>query len=248
MISAQKTSRPCFSKSAILCSGKKSLGFFLGALLLVLSLHSLPTHAASTHYVADQFFVPLRSGPSNKYRIIDSSLRTGTALSLVESDSVSGYSKVITPSGKEGWIESQYLSAQPIARILLEREREKTSALQSELKQTKEKRAAATSTSSELERKVSALSSENQKISTELANIKRVSSNAINLDISNRELLQNNEMLKIEISELQSENDRLASKSEKEWFLRGAFAVIIGVVLTIVIPLLKPKPKSNEWT
>ncbi len=232
-------------------SGLRERAFFtllIAASIFAAALYTKPVQAASTQYVSDQFYVPLRSGPSNKHRIIDATLRTGTALSLIESDSVSGYSKVITPGGKEGWIESQYLSAQPIARILLERERNKTAALQDELQQVKEKRAIATSTSSELERKVTALSSENQKISTELANIKRVSSNAINLDISNRELLQNNEMLKIEISELQSENDRLASKSEKEWFLRGAFAVIIGVVLTIVIPLLKPKPKSNEWT
>lgn len=226
------------------------LSAILQPLIIFLAAVALPLQvtAASTYYVADQFYVPLRSGPSSQHRIIDSSLRTGTALTFLENDTKAGYSKVITPKGKEGWIENQYISAQPIARILLKREREQTAKLREQLAQLSDKSNAATNTSKDLKGKVNALSGENEKISTELANLKRISSNAINLDISNRELLQTNEMLKIEISELQSENDRLANKSEKEWFLRGAFAVLIGVLLTIVIPLLKPKAKSNEWS
>lgn len=199
-------------------------------------------------YVSDQFYVPLRSGPSNKHRIIDSSLRTGTKLTFLKSDRDAGYSKVVTPRGKEGWIENQYLSAQPIARILLENERARNKSLEQQLSSLKQQHQSSTLQGSDLQKKVSALSADNQKLSNELANLKRISSNAVNLDISNRDLLQKNEMLKIDISELQSENDRLESKSDKEWFLRGAFAVLIGVFLTLVIPLLKPKPKKSEWT
>ena len=55
-------------------------------------------------------------------------------------------------------------------------------------------------------------------------------------------------MLKIEIAELQANNARLADKSDKEWFLRGAFAVFIGVILAIALPRLKIKSRAKEWS
>jgi len=224
--------------------------FFLIPLLGLLTLSLVPSviHAQELRYVSDQFYVPMRSGPSNKHRIIDSSIKTGTKLTFLESESGTGYSKVVTPRGKEGWIEDQYLSPQPIARILLEAERTRSEALRKQLADLKKTNQDTSLQSGDLRQKVSALSADNQKLSNELANLKRISSNAVNLDISNRDLLKTNEMLKIEKSELQSVNDRLESKSDKEWFLRGAFAVLLGVMLTIVFPLLKPKAKGSEWT
>ena len=233
--------------NSLLSTARKNI-ILLMAFASCLSWLAAPAHSEELRYISDQFYVPLRSGPSNKHRIIDSSLRTGTKLTLLKTDKEAGYSKVATPKGKEGWIENQYLSAQPIARILLANERARNKSLQQQVSNLQQHNQATSAQSGDLQKKVSALSTDNQKLSNELANLKRISSNAVNLDISNRDLLQKNEMLKIEISELQSENDRLSSKSDKEWFLRGAFAVLIGVVLTIVIPLLKPKPKSSEWT
>ena len=64
------------------------------------------------------------------------------------------------------------------------------------------------------------LKKNNQALESELSQIKKLSANAINLDNNNRKLLQNNEMLKIEIAELQADNARLADKSDKEWFAR----------------------------
>ena len=80
-----------------------------------------------------------------------------------------------------------------------------------------------------------------------LASIKKISSNAINLDINNRELLQKNELLKVEIAELQTENARLADKSNRDWFIRGALAVAIGALLAVILPKFKPKSRNSEW-
>ena len=81
-----------------------------------------------------------------------------------------------------------------------------------------------------------------------MSQVKKLSANAINLDNNNRKLLQNNEMLKIEIAELQADNTRLSDKSDKEWFLRGAFAVFIGAILAITLPRLKIKSRAKEWS
>ena len=87
----------------------------------------------------------------------------------------------------------------------------------------------------------------NKILNEEISEIKKIASNAINLDLSNRKLIEKNETLKIEIAELQSDNARLADNSDKEWFLRGALAVLIGVILAVTLPKLKPKSRAKEW-
>jgi SH3 domain protein len=73
-----------------------------------------------TVYVSDIFYVPLRSGNSNKHRIIHRGLKSGTPLTLIESDLETKLSRVSTSTGIEGWIQSQYLSETMIARTQLQ--------------------------------------------------------------------------------------------------------------------------------
>ena len=229
---------------------KTALQHTLSAILLSLVLLSpfqALQAAEESRYVSDIFYVPLHSGNSTKHRIIHRGLKTGTQLTLLETDESAGFSRVRTASGTEGWIQNQFLSDTPIARIRLaklqaeqEKMREKLSTIQENASQTKQ-------SNSEKQKQVQLLSKQNQSLTSELASIKKVSANAINLDANNRELLQKNEMLKIEIAELQADNARLDDKSDKEWFVRGALAVAIGALLTILLPKLKPKPRSREW-
>ena len=144
-------------------------------------------------------------------------------------------------------MENQYIFETPVARKLLANEREQRSSLETRLSTLSSTNKSISATQSELEQQVSSLARKNQSLSSELASIKKISSNAINLDINNRELLQKNELLKVEIAELQTENARLADKSNRDWFIRGALAVAIGALLSIIIPKFKPKSRSNEW-
>ena len=216
-------------------------------LLGSLALFSTSSHAqTNSFYLSDELTAPMHTGHSNQYRI-KALLKSGTALTLIENNEETGYSKVVTARGTEGWIESKYLSSKPGAKLLLQRTLK-------ELDSTKEKLAnsqnAANTTSSDnqqLNQKINALSKRNKDLTSELASIKKISSNAMNLDRNNRELLKNNELLKIELAELQAENARLSDDSNKEWFLRGAFAVLIGVCITILAPRFKPRKKSSEW-
>lgn len=218
----------------------------LFSLILLTPLQAL--HAAEENrYISDIFYVPLHSGNSTKHRIIHRGLKTGTRLILLETDEEAGFSRVRTVKGTEGWIQNQFLSATPIARSRLvnlqaeqEKMREKLNTVQENASQTKQ-------SNSEIQKQVQLLSRQNQSLTSELASIKKVSANAINLDSNNRELLKKSEMLKIEIAELQADNARLADKSDKEWFVRGALAVGIGALLTILLPKLKPKTRSREW-
>ena len=219
-----------------------------GPLLAVaIALAPAPIIAETTSYVSDVFYVPLHSGNSSKHRIVHRGLRSGTALTVLDVDEKAGFSKVRTEGGTTGWIQNQYLSAQPIARLQLREERARLQQMSDRLEQAQGKQSAFSKDNNELSQQVQNLSRQNQSLTSELASIKKISANAIALDRNHRELLEKNEMLKIEIAELQADNARLADKSDKEWFIRGSFAVILGALLAIILPRLRPKPRSSEW-
>lgn len=90
-------------------------------LLFIFGLIALSfTSLAETQYIDDTLFAPLRSGKSNEYRIIHRGLKSGTAVEVLETDDESGYTLVRTPGGMEGWLLTQYLSKEPVAKVKLE--------------------------------------------------------------------------------------------------------------------------------
>ena len=70
---------------------------------------------AQSAWVSDQFEVMLRTGPSTS-NAIERMLPSGTALEIVENDAESGYSRVRTVAGTEGWVLTRYLMNEPSAR------------------------------------------------------------------------------------------------------------------------------------
>ena len=216
-------------------------------LLVSGSFFSTSLHAENQGYVADVFYVPLHSGASTKHRIVHRGLKTGTSLTILQTDDKAGFTQVRTQSGIEGWIQNQFISNTPIARTLLKQAQQQRSELQSQLSSISATNESVSTAHEEAQKRLKSLSRQNQSLTGELASIKKISSNAINLDINNRDLLQKSEMLKVEIAELQAENARLSDKSNKDWFVRGALAVAIGALLAVILPRFKPKIRSSEW-
>ena len=62
----------------------------------------------------------------------------------------------------------------------------------------------------------------------------------------NRRLLESNQMLSSEVDVLKTDNARLRENKENEFFLNGAFAVLIGVMIALIVPRMMPKRRS-EW-
>ena len=93
---------------------KKSFAFLAGLYLCLLS----GTGYTETRYVIDVIRVDLRTGPSMDHRIIDF-LKSGTAMKIIKTGPDSKWTQVkLTRNGKDkqGWIQSQYLSAKPVAK------------------------------------------------------------------------------------------------------------------------------------
>ncbi len=71
---------------------------------------------------------------------------------------------------------------------------------------------------------------------------------ALELDVDNRRLVEESENLRSNMDMLESENRRLNDKMGNEDFMNGALAVLLGVIITLVVPRLWPKRrKSSSW-
>ena len=79
-------------------------------ILVPLLLPAWPTvtRAATTRYVTDNLEITLRSGQSTKHQILRM-LKSGTKLDILETNPKSGYSRVRTAQGLEGWVLTRYL-------------------------------------------------------------------------------------------------------------------------------------------
>jgi SH3 domain protein len=222
---------------------KKSI--IVGASFLLLSVGSMAF--AETRYISDKIYVPLRVGDSTKHRIIHRGLPSGEKLELLETNEDSGYSRVKTDRGVEGWLPSHYLVENPVARTLLNAAKQQVAELSNSNKELREQLKSTTQTSTQTSNIVSELEQENTALNEELGEVKRISANAIKLDEDNRRLLESNQMLASEVDVLKTDNARLRENKENEFFLNGAFAVLIGVMITLIIPKMMPKRRS-DWS
>nr|WP_242674558.1 TIGR04211 family SH3 domain-containing protein [Marinobacter halodurans] len=201
---------------------------------------------AQTKYVDDELLIMLRSGEGNQFRILDS-LKSGTRLEVLQEGENSGYTKVRTQDGQEGWVLSRYLSNQPIARDRLAATQKKLEQTESALKEARDQLQSLRQQRDELASSEQSLQSRAGKLSSELDRIKEVSSNALTLDRRNRELQESNQQLKKEVEVLTAENERLEAKKESDFMLLGAGLVGLGVLIAIVLPWLKPTRKTDNW-
>jgi SH3 domain protein len=211
------------------------------ALLLVLG----PLSAfAATMYTSDQLTVPLRRGPSNGHKIINAALPSGMALEVLGEDSASGFTQVRTPNGTEGWVPTQYLVDQPVAKDRLAVATKRIETLEAQLKSTRENYQDVRGARTEVEGRASDLAKENQKLQAELAEIRRVSATALTQFEENKQLKTDNESLQKQVTQLSEQVRSLERNAVLRWFLAGGGLVLLGLLLGAWI---KSRPKRSSW-
>jgi SH3 domain protein len=200
--------------------------------------------SAQTVWVSDEFEVLLRTGPTTEHAI-RLTMRSGTELEVLERDAESGYTRVRTSGGTEGWVLSRYLMSEAPARQQLERltsqltnANARGSTMGSQLDAVKNQYDTATA-------RIASLESQNQSLQTELDELKSTSANAISLDRQNRDLRQQLTDAEIKVSILEQENDDLASQKTRNWFLAGALVLLVGIILGIWLPRIRWQRRSR---
>ena len=218
------------------------------ALLLALVFYSGVSHTQETRYVSDKQYVPLRSGAGNEYRIIHRGLVSGTRLSVNRTSGDGEWTEVTSDAGLTGWIRSQYLMSEmpaqqrlSVATRKIEQSGEESADLSTQLRTLETER-------ENLIVRLDASENSLEQVRQELHQLKQISGKAVQLDTSNRRLVEEAENLRSELEMLQAEKQRLTDKLDNEDFMNGTLAVLLGVIIALVAPRLAPKRrKASSW-
>jgi SH3 domain protein len=216
-------------------------------LILVFALAAGTLQAQGTQYVSDDIFIVLHNGPGTEYRW-RARLTPGTRLNVSGYSDDGEWAKVTTVRGTDGWVRKEYLTSDKPAQLRLpeaeqraEQLATRNTELTGELEQLKTERV-------ELLNQIQGTDSELSSVSQELTQLKQISGKAVQLDADNRRLVEETENLRSEVEMLEAENQRLQDKLKSEDFINGALAVLMGVVITLVVPRLWPKRRrSSSW-
>lgn len=211
---------------------------------LVCVLFTTSAAFAAPAWVTDQFEITLRSGPSTSNAIqlmIDSGLR----LEVLERDTDSGYSRVRTPGGTEGWVLSRYLMSEPSAREQLAKltsqltnANSRGSSLDAQMKAVKAEYDSANKQIAKLEREKAA-------VEKELAEIKRTAANVLAINDQNKSLMDQLAAAQIRGDTLEQENRSLSGQTTRYWFMAGALVLLVGIMLGIWLPRVRWQRRSR---
>lgn len=216
-----------------------TLLFFL---ILAPLAHGVPA------WVSDEFEITLRSGPSTS-NAIQLMVGSGMQLDVLERDAESGYSRVVTPGGTEGWVLTRYLMNEQSAREQLAtltgqltNATSRGSSMGSQLNAIKGEYDSAN-------RQISTLEREKASLEKELAGIKRTAANVLGINQQNRTLMDDLATAEIRADTLEQENRQLSSQTTRYWFMSGALVLVFGIILGIWLPRIKWKQRSgyDRW-
>ncbi len=229
------------------CAHRLHLAVPVLALLLTL-LGPLPASGtdSNTRYISDRLTVPLRSGPTNGHRITHRGLPAGTQLSVLE-EGDNGYVRIRTARGTEGWLESQYLDSQPIAKARLASAQQELARLRNALQEQRQRLATATAGKGSAEKTASALESQVASLTKELEELKAISKGAVANYAENRKLKELNDRLRGEVQDLADERDMLRSNAQQRWLMIGGGLVLLGLLLGVIIKA-RPRRSASAWT
>ena len=177
------------------------------------------TLAEPLQYITDKVYAPVHAEQNEKSRLLNNGLESGTAVTIIEKNDQAGYAKIRTANNVEGWVRTQYLSSEPTASVQLE----------------------------QANAQIAQLQSEKTRLDEELVSIKQISSSQIDTHERNAELVKQNRLLIGEKEVLITDNERLKNRNSQTWFLYGGMLVAISSLISVLIPKLGRKRRSDGW-
>jgi SH3 domain protein len=194
------------------------------------------------NYISDVVSVPVRSGPSTAHRIIHRGIPSGTQLTILATDEEAGFTQVRTAGGLEGWLTSQYLVEEPIARVKLAAAEKRLKNLKAKIAKERESHASIQTEHKETAVTNKTLNSQVETLTKKLAELKLVSAEPIKEHARNVKLTQQNALLVGQVEELSSKTRQLEANVQLKWLLYGGALVLIGLIFGLV---LKKRPKQQ---
>jgi SH3 domain protein len=195
-------------------------------------------------YVADDVNLALRDAASSHGKALKA-LPTGTALTVAGEPTKTGFIRVRLSDGTEGYIKTRYISKEPpehdpsdTSSKNVELLRSENTALLAELKTLKDSVTPGTT----LEQ---SLAAERDKLSRELAELKKTAGASVQLKTERDELQERVVNVERELQQLKLENQALKDTANQDWFLYGGILSLIGVILGFILPKISWRRRSS---
>jgi SH3 domain protein len=214
------------------------------AVLAIIAIFAVSAAQAEDRWVTDEFEVMMRSGKGPRKSIVRQ-LKSGTRVEILETDLAEGYSRVRLQSGTEGWVLTRYLKRGPTAQLRLPELEQRLQASEAKRRELQQQVTELTRKGSELSGEIQSLQASNSSVEGELERITRLSASSVQLDEENRRLKQRLVDNEQEVDRLARENERLADRSSREWFLIGSVVLVTGLLLGLIIPRVRWRKKSS---
>lgn len=214
-------------------------------ILLTLALLTISlTARAETRFVTDELEIDMRSGTSLQHRILRM-VPAGTVLEVLEEDQATGYTKVRTPSGAEGWILSRYLTASAPASVRLADTEKKLTELEIQSRQRMAKLSDRDKEFLNVTDELARVKDENLKLNKQLTDIQRTASSALAIDAENKELKNRLMQMERERETLSQENVALHDRTARDWFMIGAGVIVLGILIGLILPRIRVRKRSS---
>ena len=199
---------------------------------------------AESAWVSDRFEITLRTGPSTS-NAIQLMVSSGTELEIIEQDSETGYTRVRTRGGTEGWVLSRYLMDEPPAREQLATLTGELTNAESRGSSLNSQLGAIRSQYDDATQRIANLERDKSRIEQDLADIKRTSANVVAIDEQNKEFRQQLAAAEIRVATMEQENRELMSQTARYWFMTGALVLTIGFILGLWLPRIRWQRRSG---
>jgi SH3 domain protein len=201
---------------------------------------------AKTIYVTDNIEVNLRSGDTNKSKII-ATLASGAALTYISQNKGSHYIKVQMPNGRYAFIlknntVSKLSDKTTLTGAASERDKFKleNEELDNELLMLKGNLMAA-------ETRRDTLMIERDKLAQKLEDLNYTTTHAIKIKEQRDSLQEQVVQAQKEFEKVKLENQTLKANTKLDWFLYGGTAVFFSIILGFLLPKLSWRKSSHSW-
>lgn len=172
-------------------------------------------------------------------------LGSGAQLEVLERDEETGYSRVRTAGGTEGWVLTRYLMGEPAAREQLEQlsgeltnATAEGSSLGSQLQGIKSEYDNAT-------HRIATLEGENRSLQKELDEIRKTAADVLAIDDQNKDLRHDLHNSETSMELLEQENEVLGKQTNRNWFLAGALVLLGGIGAGLLLPHMRFQRRSR---
>ena len=134
---------------------------------------------------------------------------------------------------RSGWIQSQYLVTEPIARDRLEAMQTRIDNLETSNAEYESQLTTELSLMATANERIESLEQEKQTLNQELSRITTLAADVININARNTELQQDVRDLNQQIDDLSVVNANLQDENNQTWYMIGAATIFAGILLGI---------------